>query len=117
MTMTPAAAWFNKQKLIRMNMPVKEDGSVHFTTTLFEMDPNELRTLSAEGDAWLLRLDAVKAPDSTTPEAEALRTDFAAQTAVDLSNGISSTFIQSLINAADVEINQAALNAVGAHRP
>ena len=48
--MTPAAAWFNKQKLIRMNMPVKEDGSVHFTTTLFALIRESLSIKMGKAD-------------------------------------------------------------------
>ncbi|NNE79091.1 MAG: peptidylprolyl isomerase [Silicimonas sp.] len=88
-----------------------------FTTALFEMEPNELRVLSADGDAWLLRLDAIAAPDASTPAAEALRNDFASRTAIDFSSGITAAFTQALVNNADVELNQAALNAVGAQRP
>ena len=87
-----------------------------FTTTLFDMEPNDLQVLTADGDAWILRLDAVGVPDANDAEAEALRSEFAARTALDFSNGITNAFTQALVNGADVELNQAALNAVGTHR-
>ena len=38
------------QKLIRMNMPVKEDGSVHFTTTLFALIRESLTIKMGKAD-------------------------------------------------------------------
>ena len=34
---------FDKQRLVRMNMPVADDGTVHFTTTLFALIRESLR--------------------------------------------------------------------------
>ena len=88
-----------------------------FMGAIFEMEPNEVRVLSAAGDAWLIRLDAVNAPDPTTPEAEAVREDFAARMAVEMSTGLIQAYTQSLLDATGVEVNQAALNAVNAQLP
>ena len=34
---------FDEQRLVRMNMPVADDGTVHFTTTLFALIRESLR--------------------------------------------------------------------------
>lgn len=88
-----------------------------FIPTVFEMAPNDVRVLSADGDAWLVRLDAVNAPDPTTAEAEAVRSRFAGEAAVELSTALIQAYTQSLLDETGVEINQAAINAVNAQLP
>ncbi len=88
-----------------------------FIGALFEMENGDLRTLSADGDAWLLRLDETTLPDASTPEAQTERAQFAAQTATEFSNGITAAYSQALIEKIGVEINQAALNAVNNQLP
>ncbi len=88
-----------------------------FIGALFEMENGDLRTLSADGDAWLLRLDETTLPDASTPEAQTERAQFAAQTAAEFSNGITAAYSQALIEKIGVEINQAALNAVNNQLP
>ncbi|MEQ9041856.1 MAG: peptidyl-prolyl cis-trans isomerase [Silicimonas sp.] len=88
-----------------------------FIPTVFEMEPNDVRVLSADGDAWLVRLDAVNAPDPTTAEAEAVRSRFAGEAAVELSTALIQAYTQSLLDETGVEINQAAINAVNAQLP
>jgi peptidyl-prolyl cis-trans isomerase D len=88
-----------------------------FISAVFEMEPNEVRVLSADGFAWLVRLDAVNAPDPTTPEAEAVRGQFAGQTAVEMSTALIQAYTQSLLDETPVELNQAAINAVNAQLP
>lgn len=88
-----------------------------FLRTVFEMDENEVRVLSSDGEAWLVRLDAIKAPDSTTPEAQAVRARFASETAVELSTALIQSYTQSLLDDTGVDINQTAINAVNAQLP
>ena len=88
-----------------------------FITEVFDMEEGDIRTLSTDGDAWLFRLDRIALPDATTPEAEAERAQFAAQTAAEFSNGITAAFSQALIEKIGVEINQSALNAVHTQLP
>ena len=88
-----------------------------FVTTVFEMAEGDLRTLSVDGDAWLLRLDGTALPDATTPEAEVERAQFAAQTASEFANGITAAYSQALIESIGVEINEAAINAVNTQLP
>ena len=76
-----------------------------------------MRVLSADGFAWLVRLDAVNAPDPTTEEAQTVREQFAAQTAVELSTALIQAYTQSLLDETGVKLNQAAINAVNAQLP
>lgn len=88
-----------------------------FTDTLFAMDRDEVRVLSAAGDAWLMRLDAITPPDPNAPESELVRTQFSSQTAVELSTGLIATFTQSLLNETGIQVNQSAIDAVNAQLP
>ncbi len=88
-----------------------------FTETVFGMDPDQLETLSADGDVWIVRLDAVRAPDPNTPEAEAIRAQFAAETARELQTALIQAFTQSVIQKSDVRINQVTIDSVHAQFP
>lgn len=88
-----------------------------FLTSVFQMDENEVRVLSADGAAWLVRLDAIRAPDATTPEAQAVRARFASETAVELSSALIQSYTQALLDETGVELNQTAINAVNAQLP
>lgn len=88
-----------------------------FISTLFDMAEGDYTTLSADGDVWLVRLDAITAPDPDTAEASAEREQFARQSAGDFSNAVMSAFSQAIVNAAGVELNQSAINAVHTQLP
>ena len=85
-----------------------------FVATVFDMDLDGLFVLSADGDAWIVRLDSVNAPDPTTEEAIAARENFSSETALQISAGLIQAYTQSVLDETGVEINQAALNAVNA---
>ncbi|MEO0863812.1 MAG: SurA N-terminal domain-containing protein [Pseudomonadota bacterium] len=88
-----------------------------FVTTLFDLAPEELAVTTADGDAWILRLDAITPPDPDNPEAALLMEQFSVQTAQELSTAVTQAFIQSIVDQAGVEINQGALAAVAAQLP
>lgn len=88
-----------------------------FLATVFQMEENEVRVLSADGEAWLVRLDAIRAPDPTTPEAEAVRARFASETAVELGTALIQSYTQALLDETGVDVNQTAINAVNAQLP
>ncbi|MEM9971675.1 MAG: peptidyl-prolyl cis-trans isomerase, partial [Pseudomonadota bacterium] len=83
-----------------------------FTSQVFEMEAGDVRVLSADGDAWLVRLDTVTPPDATTAEAELQRLQFADATAQDLSRSLLSAFTQSVLDTTDVDVNPSAMNLV-----
>ncbi|MGI9390165.1 MAG: SurA N-terminal domain-containing protein [Boseongicola sp.] len=89
-----------------------EETPPDFTDEIFDMKLNDVRVLSADGDAWLVRLDNVQAPDSSAPGAQVVRLQFAQESANELSVGLLDAFIQALLQDSDVSVNQAALTAV-----
>ncbi|MCV6594774.1 MAG: SurA N-terminal domain-containing protein [Silicimonas sp.] len=88
-----------------------------FLPRLFEMKEGELATVTADGDLWLFRLDAVNAPPLDTEESRAERDQFAAQSAGDFATAVLNAFSQAIVNEAGVELNQAAINAVHTQLP
>lgn len=102
---------------LETNRGLTRDGFVEgtppdFLTTLFEMEPDGIAVLAADGDAWLLRLDAILAADSASPEAQLLKERFSAETAASFATAISNAFTQALVDEAGADINQSAINAV-----
>ncbi len=85
-----------------------------FIESLFDMTRDEIRVLSFDGEAWLMRLDTITKPDPGSPDTTAERDAFAAWIASGLSGGILSAYTQALVEQAEVEVDQAALNAVHA---
>jgi len=88
-----------------------------FIEALFDLETGEVRTLRADGEAWILRLDAVNLPDPNDEELRALRDGFAAQASQDFANDMLAAFTRSMQLSAGVEINQAAINAIHAQFP
>ncbi len=85
-----------------------------FIKALFDMKRDEIRVLSFDGEAWLMRLDTITTPDLSSPDTAAERDAFAAWIATGLSGGILNAYTQALVEQAQVEVDQAALNAVHA---
>lgn len=83
-----------------------------FTSTLFDLESDGIAVLSADGDAWLMRLDAIIAADSASQEAQILKGAFAAETAQSFSTAITNAFTQALVDEAGADINASAINAV-----
>lgn len=85
-----------------------------FIEALFDMGLGEIRVLAFNGEAWLMRLDMIAKPDLRSPDTAAERDAFAAWIATGLSGGILNAYTQALVEQAEVEVDQAALNAVHA---
>ena len=85
-----------------------------FIEALFDMERDGIRVLSFDGEAWLMRLDTIATPDLDLPDTAAERDAFAAWIATGLSGGILDAYTQALVEQAEVEVDQAALNAVHA---
>ena len=88
-----------------------------FITTLFELDEGGLGTLSADGDVWIVRADKINAADLDSAEAQNERDLFRQQTAGEFSSAVMNAYAQAVVNAAGVELNQAAINAVHTQLP
>ncbi|MXQ06946.1 peptidylprolyl isomerase [Alphaproteobacteria bacterium GH1-50] len=88
-----------------------------FNETVFGMEPDDLATLSADGDAWIIRLDAINQPDPDAPEAASVLARFGVETAREMQTSLIQAFTQSVIRGSDVRINQAVIDAVHAQIP
>jgi peptidyl-prolyl cis-trans isomerase D len=90
------------------------DTPADFVTQAFEMEPGELRVLSGDGTAYILRLDDIRDPNPNDPDRALLRGLFAQQAAQEVAGDVFQAFANGLLGQTGVEINQAALNAVHA---
>lgn len=88
-----------------------------FITALFELENGGYDSLSADGDVWILRVDAINAPDLDSADAQNERDLFAQQTAGEFSSAVMNAYAQAVVNAAGVQLNQAAINAVHTQLP
>jgi peptidyl-prolyl cis-trans isomerase D len=88
-----------------------------FVAGVFEMAPGEIRVVSDATGAWIVRLDAVREADQTSPEAQALKELFGQQAAQEVSSDVLDAFTQALTASKGIQINQAAINAVHAQFP
>lgn len=84
----------------------------NFTSEVFDLDADGIAVLAADGDAWLVRLDAILAADSASSDAQTLKAAFAAETAQSFSTAITNAFTQSLVDAFGADIDSNAINAV-----
>lgn len=85
-----------------------------FIEALFDMRRDEIRILPFDGEALLMRLDTITKPDLGSPDTVAARDAFATWIGTGLSGGILNAYTQALVEQAEVEVDQAALNAVHA---
>ena len=76
------------------------------------MENGEVRVLSEAGEAWLVRLDSIDAPDATTTEAQVVLSQVEQETARELSQSLLTAFTQALLEETEVSINQAAITAI-----
>ena len=83
-----------------------------FVDVAFEMEIGETRVLSADGDVWLLRLDAINAADRDSADAKLAIDRFRDQSTRTLANDVLSAFTRAIMAERPVQVNQSALNAV-----
>lgn len=107
---------------LKTNRGMTRDGFVEgtppeFTSTVFDLEADGIAVLSSDGDAWLVRLDAINEADGEGREAGALKSGFAEQTRQELSNAVTSAVTQALVDEAGVDINSTAITAVNAQLP
>ncbi len=107
---------------LNVNRDLTRDGFVEgtppdFIPSLFDLDPNEITVLAADGDAWLMRLDAITDADDIGAEATTMKAAFAAQTTQSYSSEITNAFTQALVDKAGVDLNATAITAVNAQLP
>jgi len=94
-----------------------EDTPGALVTTVFEMEPGDVRVVSDDTGAFLVRLDAITAPDLDSPEAQVIRQGFAGQTSQGYAQDMIDAFTLAIEGQAGINLNQAAINAVNAQFP
>ena len=104
---------------LESNRELTRDGFVEgtppdFIRALFELEDGGITVIAADGDAWLIRLDAITPADAEAPDAQALKDLFAAETAQSFSNAITNAYTQALVDEVDADINATAVQAVNA---
>lgn len=82
--------------------------------TVFAMAEGEVRRISGNGFAGLVRLDSIRPADNDSPEAVLLKAAFAAQTEQDIAQDVFTLFAAAMEQAAGINLNEAAINAVHA---
>lgn len=102
-----------------VNRGLTRDGFVEgtppdFLSEVFALEKDGVTVLSADGDAWLVRLDLISEADGTSTEAELVKARFARETAQSFSTAITNAFTQALVDETQADINQSAVNAVNA---
>ncbi len=83
-----------------------------FIETVFQLERDDIAVLSADGDAWILRLDQINMPNQETPEAVNGKAAVSAQIANEIAAALANAYTRALTEQAGIEINQAAINAV-----
>ncbi|WP_320179283.1 peptidyl-prolyl cis-trans isomerase [Roseovarius pacificus] len=86
-----------------------------FVETLFGMDKGDVSVIEADGRIFVLRLDDIRAPDTDTPELEALQAGLREQAASGLSQDLFQILANDIRERAGLTIDQQAINAVHAN--
>lgn len=88
-----------------------------FLTTVFEMEPGQTRVVEAPGQAFVVRLDAVRGPSAEDEDGANLRTVLESQIAQSISNDLLVGFMEAARDSVGVNINQTMINAVHSQFP
>ncbi|MRU14028.1 peptidylprolyl isomerase [Roseovarius sp. A21] len=88
------------------------DTPANFIETVFEMDKGEVRFLPGTGRLFLLRVDAIRAPDPEDEDLAQLTTLLRDQAASGMGQDLFQLLANDIRSRAGIELNQGALNAV-----
>ncbi len=98
-----------------------DDAPPGFVEGVFQMRPGDVRVFETEGGAALVRLDSIDPPDPDTPEAKAMKANFARQIELNYAQdllGMYSGRLQAKLQAEQaITVNSQAVNAVHAQLP
>ena len=86
-----------------------------YVSTIFQMQPGEVRVLDTGRQAILVRLDSVAPPDADDPALAAERVSIAEQVTSGIVQDIFDAYVGVIQTGTEVKINQAAVNAVNAN--
>ena len=91
-----------------------EGTPLDLVTTAFAMEPDETRVISTPGGATIVRLDAITPAETTSDEAQSVKTSFAQQTSQSYAQDMMDAFTRALENSKGIALDQSAINAVHA---
>lgn len=86
-----------------------------FMTTVFAMTPGDVTLLEGTGQVYILRLDAISAPDTMDADLERLRSGLADAAASDIAQDLYQALADDIRSRAGITLDQQALNAVHAN--
>ena len=84
---------------------------------VFELDKGDSALVQAEGKVWIIQLREILPPEADNPEAEALATAVAGETAQGIAQDLLASFTRAVEADAGISLNQAALNSIHAQFP
>ncbi len=93
------------------------DTPADFLTTVFEMEPGELRVVEAPTAAYLIKLHTIAEPDTDDPDYAANRQTLLSSLAQGVGADLLAAYSNAVTLEAGIEINQPAINAVHAQFP
>ncbi|MEB8388361.1 SurA N-terminal domain-containing protein [Rhodobacteraceae bacterium KMM 6894] len=91
------------------------DTPPNFVQTVFDMEVGDVTLLEGDAKVFILRLDAINAPDSTDVDLERLRTGLADAAASDIAQDLYQALADDIRGRAGITLDQQALNAVHAN--
>lgn len=86
-----------------------------YVSTIFQMQPGEVRVLDSGREAILVRLDRIAPPDADDPALAAERVSIAEQVTSGIVQDLFDAYVGVIQTGTEVKINQAAVNAVNAN--
>ena len=86
-----------------------------YVSTIFQMQPGEVRVLDTGRQAILVRLDSIAPPDADDPALAAERVSIAEQVIASIVQDLFDAYVGVIQTGTEVKINQAAVNAVNAN--
>jgi peptidyl-prolyl cis-trans isomerase D len=112
-----AGAAFSTQGVVEVFTAMPRNARIDLTPnelmpTVFAMQTNEIRSLSADGFVGLLRLDAVQDTDLSSPEALNFTQAMAQQLGQQIGEDVFALFLGAQELGADIRLDQSAINAV-----
>lgn len=85
-----------------------------FMTEVFEMEPGEVKVIPSVNNSLIVRLESIAPPDADDPQTTAERQSLAQTGAQGIAQDIFTAYADALQSRTDVNLDQAAINAVNA---
>lgn len=93
-----------------------EDTPEDFMSAVFAAEPEEVRTVAGDGQVFLVRLDSIT-PSEDSAQSQQLMAQLSEQLNEQLSNDVFALYAQDVVNRANPQVDQQAVNAVHVNFP